>query len=71
VKGEISKLACQACTLEIWESHHSDQVRLPIPIDYKIYFRVSAGTRLTVLGGDSVWVPGLVIRSSRSNLVVL
>jgi hypothetical protein len=59
------------CTLEIWQGRHSNQVKLPIPIDYRIYFRVSAGTRLTVLGGDSVWVPGLVIGSSWSNLVVL
>ncbi len=29
------------------------------------------GTRLTILGGDSIWVPGLVIRSSQSNLVVM
>jgi hypothetical protein len=44
---------------------------LPIPIDYRIHFKVSAGTRSTVLGGDSVWVPGLVIGSSRRSLVVL
>jgi hypothetical protein len=31
---------------------------LLIPIDYKIYFRFSAGTRLTILGDDLVWVPG-------------
>ncbi len=29
------------------------------------------GMRSTVLGGDSVWVPGLVIGSSWSSLVVL
>jgi hypothetical protein len=44
---------------------------LTIPIDYKIYFRVSAGTRSTILGGDLVWVPSLVIGSSRSSLVVM
>jgi len=59
-----SKLACQTRTLEIWQGRHSYKVKLPIPIDYKIYFRVSAGTRSTVLGGDSVWVPSLVIRHS-------
>jgi hypothetical protein len=58
-------------TLEIWQGRHSNQVRLLIPIDYKIYFRVSANTRLTILGGDSVWVPSLVIGSSWSTLVVL
>ncbi len=57
--------------LEIWQGHHSDQVRLPIPIDYKIYFKVNVGTRSMVLGGDSVWVPGLVIGSSRNKLVVM
>jgi hypothetical protein len=70
-KKQVNKLACQARTLEIWQSRHSDQVKLPIPIDYMIYFRVNAGTRSTVLGGDSVWVSGLVIGSSRSSLVVL
>jgi hypothetical protein len=45
--------------------------QLPIPIDYKIYFKVSVGTRLTVLGGDLVWVPSLVIGSSQSSMVVL
>jgi hypothetical protein len=59
------------CTLEIWQGRHSDQVKLLIPIDYKIYFKVSVGMKSTVLGGDSVWVHGLVIGSSRSNLVVL
>jgi hypothetical protein len=44
---------------------------LPIPIDYKIYSRVSAGMRSTVLGDDLVWVPSLVIRSSQNSLVVL
>jgi hypothetical protein len=58
-------------TLEIWQGRHSNQVRLLIPIDYKIYFRVSANTRLTILGGDSVWVPSLVIGSSWNTLVVL
>ncbi len=58
-------------TLEIWQGRNSDHVRLPIPIYYRIYFRVNAGTRSTVLGGDSVWVSGLVIGSSRSSLVVL
>ncbi len=61
----------KTCTLEIWQGHHSDRVRLLIPIDYEIYFRVSAGTRSTILGGDSIWVPSLVIGSSQSNLVVL
>jgi hypothetical protein len=59
------------CTLEIWQDRHSDQVGLHIPIDYKIYFKISASTRSTVFGGDLVWVPGLVIRSSRSSLVVM
>jgi hypothetical protein len=59
VKGGIrnkqaSKFTCQACTLEIWQGRHSDQVRLPIPIDYKIYFKVSVGMKSTVFGGDSV-----------------
>jgi hypothetical protein len=58
-------------TLEIWQGRHSNQVRLLIPIDYKIYFRVSANTRLMILGGDSVWVPSLVTGSSWSTLVVL
>jgi hypothetical protein len=72
MRGEVrSKLACQAHTLEIWKGCHSNQVRLPIPIDYKIYFKVNASTRSTVLGGDSVWVLSLVIGSSRSSLVVL
>jgi hypothetical protein len=44
---------------------------LPIFIDYKIYFKVSVSTRLTVLNGDSVWVSSLVIGSSRNSLVVL
>ncbi len=44
---------------------------MPIPIDYMIYFRVSAGTRSMVLSGDLVLVPNLVIGSSRSSLVVL
>ncbi len=44
---------------------------MPIPIDYKIYFKVSVGTKLTVLGGDLVWVPSLVIRSSQSYLVFM
>ncbi len=57
--------------MEIWQGCHSYQVRLLIPIYYKTYFRVSASTRSTILGGDSVWVPNLVIGSSRSNLVVL
>jgi len=57
--------------LDILQGCHSDQVRLPIPIDYKIYFRVSVGTKLTILGGDSVWVLSLVIRSSQNNLVVM
>ncbi len=70
-KEQASKLACQTRTLEIWQGRHSDQVRLPIPIDYKMYFTVNAGTRSTVLGGDSIWVPGLVIGSSRNSLVVL
>ncbi len=43
---------------------------MPIPIDYKIYFRVKAGMRSRVFGGDLVWVPGLVIGSSLSSLVV-
>jgi hypothetical protein len=64
-------LACQACTLEIWQGRHSAHVRLLIPIDYKIYFRVSASVRSTVLSGDSIWVLSLVIGSSRSSLVVL
>ncbi len=67
---QTTKLACQVCTLEIWQGHHSDKVRLPIPIDYRIYFRVNAGTRSTVLVGDLVWVPSLVIGSSRNSLVV-
>ncbi len=29
------------------------------------------GTRSTILGGDSIWVPSLVIGSSRSSLVVM
>jgi hypothetical protein len=61
---QASKLACQVRTLEIWQGLHFDQVRLPIPIDYRIYFRVRAGTRSTILGGDLVWVLGLVIGSS-------
>jgi hypothetical protein len=70
-KEQASKFACQARTLEIWQGRHSDQVRLLIPIDYRIYFRVNAGTRSMVRGSDSVWVSGLVIGSSRSSLVVL
>ncbi len=58
-------------TLEIWQGCHFDQVRLPIPINYRIYFKVNASMRSMVLGGDSIWVLGLVIRSSRSSLVVL
>ncbi len=57
--------------MEIWQGRHSNQVMLPIPIDYKIYFRVNVGTRSMVLGDDSVWVSGLVIGSSWSSLVVL
>jgi hypothetical protein len=44
---------------------------LPISIDYMIYFKVGAGMRSTLFGGDLVWVLGLVIRSSRSCLVVM
>ncbi len=44
---------------------------MPIPIDYKIYFRVHVGMRSTVLGGDLVWVSSLVIKSSQNNLVVM
>ncbi len=42
-----------------------------MPIDYKIYFKVSAGMRSILLGGDSIWVLSLVIGSSRNSLVVL
>ncbi len=68
---QASLLVYQARTLEVWQGCHSNQVRLLIPIDYMIYFRVNAGTRSMVLGDDSVWVPGLVIGSSWSSLVVL
>jgi hypothetical protein len=61
----------QTCTLEIWHGRHFELVRMHIPIDYMIYFRVSVGTRSTVLDGDLVWVLGWVIGSSRSNLVVM
>ncbi len=44
---------------------------MPISIDYMIYFRVGAGMKSTVFGGDLVWVLGLVIGSSRSGLVVM
>jgi hypothetical protein len=64
-------LACQVHTLEIWQGRHSDQVKLPTPIDYRIYFRVSVGMRSMVFSGDSIWVPGLVIGSSWNNLVIL
>jgi hypothetical protein len=63
--------ACQGAYLGnlARSSFRSSQVALLI--DYKIYFKVSASTRSTIFSGDSVWVLGLVIRSSRSNLVVL
>ncbi len=68
-KEQASKLACLFVKRIPWK--FGKVVTHIIPIDYKIYFRVSVGMRLTVLGGDLVWVPSLVIGSSRSSLVVL